>query len=227
MKKLAGLAVFALLWSGAIQAASTLANPQLQAFSNGIHDAAHERELRLRRFEIAVEIRGGVAETTIDATFANPTDDTLEGDFRLILPRGAVVTGYALNIGNQLVEGVLVDRPRAKAVYDARVRRGVDPGLAEVTADNVFETHVNPILPQQGRRIRLRFVTPIGTDGCICPSAWPRRRADGRSPFISAARAGRPRSSLAPVAGGSPWHQTGTAWSPNCRAARLHSRANW
>ena len=172
MKMLMALAVFVVLWGSAVRAEPDgQFNPQLHASSNGVHDAAHTRDLLLQRFDVAVEIRGAVAETTVDATFANATDDTLEGDFRLVLPAGAIVTGYALDIGNQMVDGVLVDRPHAKAVYDARVRRGIDPGLAEVTADNVFETHVNPIWPHQGRRIRLRFVTPIDAAGLHLPFA--------------------------------------------------------
>ncbi len=146
-------------------------NPALRASVNGVRDAVHARDLRLRRFDVSVEVRGAVAEMVVDAAFANPTAETLEGEFRLTLPAGAVVTGYALDIRGTMVDGVLVDRPRAKAGYDARVRRGVDPGLAEVTPDNVFTTSVHPIPPGAGRRIRVRFVAPLGTDGLRLPLA--------------------------------------------------------
>ncbi|MEJ8630664.1 VIT domain-containing protein [Sphingomonas sp. I4] len=119
-------------------AAAQVANPVLTARANGIRDEAHARPLHLRRLDLSVEQRGGVVETTVTAAFANPEREQLEGDFRLTLPEGAVVTGYALDIGGRMVDGVLVDRPRAKAVYEARVRQRVDPGLAEVGADNVF-----------------------------------------------------------------------------------------
>ena len=141
------------------------ANPSLKAHANGISDASHARSLGLRRFDVSVEMRGAVAETTVTAAFANPLSETLEGDFQLALPTGAVVTGYALDINGQMVDGVLVDRPHAKAVYEERIRRGVDPGLAEVLPGNIFQTRVFPINPRAGRTIRVRFVVPVASDG--------------------------------------------------------------
>ena len=145
------------------------ANPVLTAHAGGIRDAAHGRNLSLKQLDIAVEQRGSVVETTVTAAFANPEPEQLEGDFRLTLPEGAVVTGYALDVGGRMVDGVLVDRPRAKAVYEARVRQRVDPGLAEVDADNVFSTRVFPIWPGNGRTIRVRFVAPVGAGGWRLP----------------------------------------------------------
>ncbi|MEG3148749.1 VIT domain-containing protein [Sphingomonas sp. ZT3P38] len=142
-------------------------NPALLSYEHGIRDATHASTLGLRRFDMKVEMRGAVAETTITAEFENPGDEELEGDFRLELPAGAIVTGYALDIDGALIDGVLVDRPKAEVAYEARVRRGVDPGLAEV-ADGAFHTRVFPIPAGEGRTIRLRFTAPA-TDGFSLP----------------------------------------------------------
>ncbi len=147
-----------------VAAGTGAANPSLRASVGGVRSAANERDLGLKRFDVAVTLRGAIAETTVTASFANPTSETLEGEFRLRLPTGAIVTGYALDIGGQLVDGVLVDRPQAKAVYEARVRRQVDPGVAEVAADGAFSTRVFPIAPGAGRKIQLSFVTPVDPD---------------------------------------------------------------
>lgn len=143
------------------------ANPTLTATANGVRDPAHARDIALRRLDVAVDVRGTIAETTITAAFSSAAREPVEGAFKLQLPAGAVVTGYALDINGKMTDGVLVDRPRAKAVYEDRVRRNVDPGLAEVTADNVFSTRVFPITPDRGRTIRVRFVSAAGTDGRI------------------------------------------------------------
>ncbi|MES2445363.1 MAG: VIT domain-containing protein [Pseudomonadota bacterium] len=136
-------------------------NPSLTASANGIRDAGHARALTLRKFDVAVTLHGAIAETVVTAAFDNQSRETLEGDFRLQLPSGAVVTGYALDIGDAMVDGVLVDRPRAKAVYEAAVRRGVDPGVAEVSQGGEFRTRVFPIQPGRGRVIRVRFVAAL------------------------------------------------------------------
>lgn len=119
-----------------------------------------------------------------------------------MLPADAVVTGYALDIKQQLVEGVLVDRPQAKAVYEAAVRRGIDPGLAEVDAEGTFKTRVFPVPAKGGRTIQVRYVTPLfnshrGEDVFVLPlDAAPARwsinvRASGVAAAPSLTWAGR------------------------------------
>ncbi len=149
--------------------ASNAQSLELHAAANGVRDAIHERRLDLKRYNISIELRGNVAAVTVDAAFANPTVETLEGDLRLRLPQAAIVSGFALDVGGQMVDGVLVDRPQARAIYDQRVRRGVDPGLGEVVAGNVFETHVHPIWPKLGRRVRIRYVVAIPAEGLRLP----------------------------------------------------------
>ena len=85
---------------------------------------------------------------------------------------GSVVTGYALDVGDQMIAGVLLDRPQAEAVYEARVRAGVDPGLAQVDEDEVFTTRVFPIPARGGRTVRLTFATPLPPTGYRLPLAF-------------------------------------------------------
>ncbi|MDE1148153.1 MAG: VIT domain-containing protein [Azospirillaceae bacterium] len=118
--------------------------------------------LTIGKLDITVKIVGGVAHTTLLAIFANPTNVAVEGDFTLDLPAGAAVTGYALDVNGAMADGVLAAKRAATLAYQKQVRRGVDPGLAEVTHDNAFRTHVFPIFPNRGRTIRLEFASPIG-----------------------------------------------------------------
>src|SRR5258706_2698135 len=106
------------------------------------------RPLKIARLELSIDIAGGAAQTTAVAVFANPERDPLEGDFTLDLPAGSVVTNYALDVNGKMVDGVLVGRRKGTLAYQARVRRGVDPGLAEITRTNAFRTHLFPILPE-------------------------------------------------------------------------------
>ncbi len=121
--------------------------------------------LRISSLDARVDIAGHMAQTTLTMTFANPGGQRLEGDFSLQLPADAYVTGYALDVGGRMVDGVLQSKQQAKEAYEERLRTGVDPGLAEVDARNMFRTHVFPILPGVGRTIRISYVTPLGTDG--------------------------------------------------------------
>ena len=136
------------------------AGPKLTALVRGINDAEAERDLDIAALDIAVNVRGGLAETTLTATFANPTKtDELEGRFVLNMPRGAVINGYALDINGQMIDGVLETRYAAAEAYQKRVNRRVDPGLVEVDYSDRFETRIFPIPAGGQRTIRLVMVS--------------------------------------------------------------------
>jgi Vault protein inter-alpha-trypsin domain len=153
--------------------AAEAANPQLRAIEDGIDlgkDAEENESLTITDMAINMRVHGLSAEVTVTATLANGSDDDIEARFALALPDDAVLTGYALDINGTLIEGVLLEQPKAKKVFEDEVRRGIDPGLAEVSAGNRFETRVYPV-PERGvRLIKVRFVVPIGADGTF---AWP------------------------------------------------------
>lgn len=137
------------------------ASPSLTARVQGIDSEAAARKLRIDTLDVSVRIRGSIAETIITARFGNPGREILEGDFTLAMPAGSVVTGYALDIGDRMIDGVLVDQRQARIAYERLVRGRIDPGLAEVSRDHLFRTRIFPIPPGGGRTIRLHFVTPL------------------------------------------------------------------
>jgi len=144
-------------------------SPRLSAQVRGIDTLAQQRPLHMTRLDIEVVARGAIAQTTLHARFGNPTQEVLEGRFALELPEGAVVTGYALDVGGVMLDGVLVDQPRARVIYSEKVRAAVDPGIAEVSRDNTFTTNIYPITAA-GREIKITFVAPVRFDrGLVLP----------------------------------------------------------
>jgi ferric-dicitrate binding protein FerR (iron transport regulator) len=57
-----------------------------------------DHAVRLARHAVKVRIAGNVARTEIDETFANDTDDELEGIYRFPLPPGAQIERLALEV---------------------------------------------------------------------------------------------------------------------------------
>ena len=145
-------------------AQSDRASPELSARVEGVV-GEDSKDLAIAQLDVAVVRRGGTAVTTMTVRFDNPSDQTLEGQFGLTMPEGSVVTGYALDVGGQMIDGVLQPRDRAREAFERRVVRRIDPGLAEVDYSNRFETRVYPIFPRQGRTIRIEFATPLDAQG--------------------------------------------------------------
>lgn len=143
-------------------AAAWPANPELTAQVQGIDDESKQSTaLRLASLEFEIDIAGALADITMTARFANPSEDILEGEFAFDLPESAVVTGYALDIEGRLLDGVLVEELKATRTYEKQVRQGIDPGVTKISRANRFTTWVFPIPSEGSRTIRLKFSAPI------------------------------------------------------------------
>src|SRR5829696_8759127 len=117
----------------------------LIGFTFGDDGTPRKETLRMGKLDIDVDISGASARTVVTAQFQNPSSRPVEGDFTFDMPRGSLISGYALDIGGQMVDGVLVGQRQAKQAFEAQVRRGVDPGIAQVTRSGAFKTRVFPI----------------------------------------------------------------------------------
>lgn len=82
------------------------ASPELTARVDGVVGAESEA-LKIAQLDVSVRIHGSMATTEMTVRFDNPTGQTLEGEFALDLPKGSVVTGYALDVGQDMIDGVL------------------------------------------------------------------------------------------------------------------------
>lgn len=119
------------------------------------------RPLRTTRVAIETTIVGHLAQTTMTMTFSNPNARVMSGDLYFPLPQGATVSGYALDIKGKLVDGVVVDKHKARRVFETEVRKGVDPGLVEWTKGQNFKTRVFPIPAKGSRTVRVSYVTEL------------------------------------------------------------------
>ena len=97
----------------------------------------------------------------VEHVFFNPTDARMEGTFRFPLPDGAILTGLAMDINGQLMEGEIVERNKAKKIYQSIVDNMLDPAILEWEQGNTFKLRVFPIEPQSDKRVVLRYLAPI------------------------------------------------------------------
>ncbi|HET6202452.1 MAG TPA: VIT domain-containing protein [Planctomycetota bacterium] len=115
--------------------------------------------------KVTVEIRDQIARTTVEQSFVNSTDVTLEGVFHFPLPADASVSGFGMWIGDELVEADIVEKQRARAIYEDILRRRKDPGLLEWSGGNLFKARVFPIFAHSEKRILLRYTQVLPLEG--------------------------------------------------------------
>ncbi|MBI5521879.1 MAG: DUF2135 domain-containing protein [Desulfarculus sp.] len=117
--------------------------------------------LAITRVEAQARIMGFLAETRLTITFHNPNPLVLAGDLDFPLPEGATVSGYALDVGGRLVDGVVVEKDQGRQVFEKEARQGVDPGLVEMVGGNNFRTRVFPIPPMGARTLMVRYLSRL------------------------------------------------------------------
>jgi tetratricopeptide (TPR) repeat protein len=115
--------------------------------------------------KVAVDIRDQIARTTIEESFVNHTDGTLEGVFFFPLPQDASIAGFGMWIGDRLVEADVVERQRAREIYETILRERRDPGLLEWSGGNLFKARVAPILPHAEKRITITYTQVLPLSG--------------------------------------------------------------
>ncbi len=107
--------------------------------------------------KVAVDIRDQIARTTIEESFVNHTKGVLEGVFYFPLPQDASIAGFGMWIGDQLVEADVVEKQRAREIYETILRERRDPGLLEWTGGNIFKARVYPIPGMSEKRIKITY----------------------------------------------------------------------
>lgn len=113
--------------------------------------------LTLGYHKVKVEIRDQIARTTIEESFVNHTRSNLEGVFHFPLPQDASISGFGMWINNELVEADVVEKQRAREIYETILREKRDPGLLEWSGGNIFKARVFPIFAESEKRIRIEY----------------------------------------------------------------------
>ena len=144
--------------------------------------------LSIQRLQVRTRIEDDLAITTVEETFFNPADSTLEGIFRVRLPEGAILSRFAIDRRGRLIDGYVKERETAQRQYQAQVYEGSthDPALLEWDAPGSFKARLYPLPPGASRRVLYTY------------SEWLQPHGEGsalrtfRYPMAGAAGAGAP-----------------------------------
>ena len=116
--------------------------------------------------KVSVDIRDQIARTVIEESFVNHTNAELEGVFHFPLPQDASISGFGMWIGNNLVEADVVEKQRAREIFETIKRERRDPGLLEWSGGNIFKARVFPIpAHSENAASRITYTTRSAAQG--------------------------------------------------------------
>ena len=113
--------------------------------------------LTVKYHRVAVSIRDQVATTRVDQVFVNEASFAVEGTYIFPLPEDAAISSFDMWVDGQKIEGKLLGRDEARAIYEEIVRTQRDPALLEYVGRGAFQARIFPIPPRGERRIELTY----------------------------------------------------------------------
>jgi Ca-activated chloride channel family protein len=115
------------------------------------------RDVELRELDVDARVRDQVAEVRLSQTFRNPNRRTMEAQYLFPVPEGSSIQDFVLLVDGQELAGELMDREKARGIYDEIVRRRRDPALLEWAGRGLLRTSVFPIPAGAERTVTLRY----------------------------------------------------------------------
>lgn len=113
--------------------------------------------LKMTKLSIETKIIGNIAITKMDMLFYNDSNQVLSGQLYFPLNEGQTVSQFALEVNGKLRDGVVVEKEKGRVAYETMVRRGIDPGLVELTKGNNFKTSIYPIPAKGHKRVVVSY----------------------------------------------------------------------
>jgi len=120
--------------------------------------------LKIKSIQITTNINLQVATTKVEQVFTNDTPYVLEGTYVFPVPESASLSEFAIYDGDKRVVGEVMERKKARQIYDQIVRSMRDPGLLEYVGKDLFQASVFPIPAKSDKKIELIYTQVLKND---------------------------------------------------------------
>lgn len=143
-----------------------------------IPGVGHIPLLSVKYHHVNVTVNNRYAKTEIDQVFLNDFSRDLEGTYVFPLPEEASISKFSMYVDGEELSGEILEKDRAREVYESIVRRLEDPALLEYVGRDMFRARVYPIPAKKNnvpgeKRIRLEYEEIVECDSGICRYVYP------------------------------------------------------
>lgn len=125
---------------------------------------ADSAALAISAHRVDVTINNGLVRTEVDQSFANNSGRAIEGIYSFPLPKQSSLSELSLWIAGQEILGEVVEKQRAKQIYEEQKAQGNQTALAEKNDYRSYDVKVGNIPAQSETRVRLVYYQPLEID---------------------------------------------------------------
>lgn len=114
--------------------------------------------------DVKVTINNGIAVTQVTQVFRNTERRQLEALYTFPVPKGASVANFSMWIQGKEMVGEVVEKERARQIYNSYKQKRQDPGLLEQTDYKTFEMRIFPIGPEALQKVQICYYQELDFD---------------------------------------------------------------
>ena len=153
----------------------TLALPISRTHAAGllVADGGFGGKLEITEQDVQVTINNGIAVTRIDQVFLNTENRIVEALYTFPVPNGASVSNFSMVIDGKEMIGEVVEKQRARQIYDSYKTQKRDPGLLEQVDYKAFELRVFPIAAGAEQHISITYNQQLDFDHNTATYVYP------------------------------------------------------
>ncbi|WP_372369345.1 VIT domain-containing protein [Candidatus Uabimicrobium sp. HlEnr_7] len=129
--------------------------------------------IKAKKHHVNVNIKNGVAVTSLETEYYNPNNRLLEGTYLFALPKGASVANFSLWIDGKEMPAELLDAKKAEDLYVSIVRKMIDPALLEFVGRETFKMRIFPFPANGTRKIKLTYQQVLTVDNNLTRYEYP------------------------------------------------------
>jgi Ca-activated chloride channel family protein len=136
------------------------------AFAAGqlIADGGLGGVLETKEHDVRVVVNNGVAVTEVEQVFVNKEDRIVEALYVFPVPKNASVANFSMWINGQEMIGEVVEKERARQIYNSYKQVKRDPGLLEQVNYKRFEMRIFPIPARAEQRVKVTYYQELEVD---------------------------------------------------------------
>src|SRR6266576_4770880 len=120
--------------------------------------------LDIKEHNVHVTINNGVAVTKITQVFHNTESRQVEALYTFPVPKGASVANFSMWINGKEMVGEVLEKKRAREIYQSYKQTRRDPGLLEQTDFKTFEMRIFPIPPNGDQKVQITYYQELDVD---------------------------------------------------------------
>lgn len=130
-------------------------------------------KLKVQEHTVKVTVNNGIAVTEVTQVFKNLEDRQVEALYTFPVPKGATVSNFSMWIQGKEMIGEVVEKKRAREIYESYKAKNVDPGILEQVNFKSFEMRIFPIGPKAEQKVVITYYQELDIDNNWISYVYP------------------------------------------------------